>query len=310
MKKIFMVHGLLFPSCFCFHRGKIPKWILSIKISSFISFSARRNVMHMQRFDSWPDSTNAREVSSCWLLFALPPPATHFLPVLSVTRRASHVVLLLLFFHRSISLLFLPMPCVSKTRAISDAYKNKRCIAYCSFRFSPLNSSQINRVFFLLSLSLSGMASSLLSGERVVVLLYISRVFFSAPSSLYLESIALLLLALAGLFVEISAENSSALDRFKTRSDPFPLLPFSKTLACSRNSTVYLSKFQSVRVSGHESSSSSFVSYLLILRTLRSDPDAILSVAVYFVEEMVGWVIALWKFLLDFWYVILVCRIV
>lgn len=102
------------------------------------------------------------------------------------------------------------------------------------------------------------MASSLLSGERVVVLLYISRVFFSAPSSLYLESIALLLLALAGLFVEISAENSSALDRFKTRSDPFPLLPFSKTLACPRNSTVYLSKFQSVRVSGHESSSSSF----------------------------------------------------
>lgn len=139
---------------FCFHRGKIPKWILSIKISSFISFSARRNVMHMQRFDSWPDSTNVREVSSCWLLFALPPPATHFLPVLSVTRRASHVVLLLLFFHRSISLLFPPMPCVSKTRAISDAYKNKRCIAYCSFRFSPLNSSQINRVFFLFSLSL------------------------------------------------------------------------------------------------------------------------------------------------------------
>lgn len=139
---------------FCFHRGKIPKWILSTKTSSFISFSARRNVMRIQCFDSWPDSTNAREVSSWWLLFPLPPPATHFLPVLSVARRASHVVLLLLFFHRSISLLFLPMPCVSKTRAISDAYKNKRCIAYCSFRFSPLNSSQINRVVFY-SLSLS-----------------------------------------------------------------------------------------------------------------------------------------------------------
>ncbi|RWR79388.1 dolichol kinase EVAN [Cinnamomum micranthum f. kanehirae] len=63
------------------------------------------------------------------------------------------------------------------------------------------------------------MAWSLLNGERVVVILYISRVFFSIPSSLFHESIALFLLALAGLFVEISVENpnSNVLDRFKTR---------------------------------------------------------------------------------------------
>ncbi|XP_058084200.1 dolichol kinase EVAN isoform X2 [Magnolia sinica] len=63
------------------------------------------------------------------------------------------------------------------------------------------------------------MAFSLCNGERAVVVLYISRVMFSSlPSSLFFyESIGLLLLAFAGLFVEISAEYSNALDRFKTR---------------------------------------------------------------------------------------------
>ncbi|XP_077221793.1 phosphatidate cytidylyltransferase family protein [Tasmannia lanceolata] len=61
------------------------------------------------------------------------------------------------------------------------------------------------------------MAFALCSGERAVILLYISRVLFSVPLSLLHEAIALLLLAFAALFVEISTEDSKALDRFKTR---------------------------------------------------------------------------------------------
>lgn len=50
-----------------------------------------------------------------------------------------------------------------------------------------------------------------------MVFLYIARVFFSIPSSLFYESIALVLLAIAALFLDISADNSPFLIRFKTR---------------------------------------------------------------------------------------------
>ncbi|KAL5981670.1 hypothetical protein ACLOJK_015733 [Asimina triloba] len=62
--------------------------------------------------------------------------------------------------------------------------------------------------------------SSLWNGERSVVLLYLARVFSSSFASplFFHESLALLLLALAALFIEISADASShALHRFKTR---------------------------------------------------------------------------------------------
>ncbi|OVA06975.1 hypothetical protein BVC80_1731g52 [Macleaya cordata] len=58
---------------------------------------------------------------------------------------------------------------------------------------------------------------SLFNGERAVVLLFISRVLFAVPQSLNYESFALCLLAFAGLFVEICAENSNSLSGFKTR---------------------------------------------------------------------------------------------
>ncbi|XP_008789547.1 dolichol kinase EVAN-like [Phoenix dactylifera] len=55
------------------------------------------------------------------------------------------------------------------------------------------------------------------NGERAVVLLFVSRVLFSAPLSLSFEAAALVLLTVCGLVVEISADCSTALDRFKTR---------------------------------------------------------------------------------------------
>lgn len=55
------------------------------------------------------------------------------------------------------------------------------------------------------------MASSLLNGERAVVLLVLTRILYSAPFSLLLlEAVALFFLVSAALFVEISVENSAA----------------------------------------------------------------------------------------------------
>nr|XP_019710994.1 dolichol kinase EVAN isoform X2 [Elaeis guineensis] len=59
--------------------------------------------------------------------------------------------------------------------------------------------------------------AQLCNGERAVVFLFVSRVLFSAPLSLFFENAALVLLTVSGLVVEISAESSTALDRFKTR---------------------------------------------------------------------------------------------
>ncbi|KAG1359665.1 putative dolichol kinase EVAN [Cocos nucifera] len=60
--------------------------------------------------------------------------------------------------------------------------------------------------------------AQLCNGERAVIFLFVSRVLFSAPLSLSFEAAALVLLTVSGLVVEISAESSTALDRFKTRS--------------------------------------------------------------------------------------------
>ncbi|KAL0916848.1 hypothetical protein M5K25_014391 [Dendrobium thyrsiflorum] len=61
-------------------------------------------------------------------------------------------------------------------------------------------------------------ALELFNGERVVVFLFVSRILFAVPFSFVYESAALVLLAIAGLLVEISIENSAALDYFKNRS--------------------------------------------------------------------------------------------
>ncbi|XP_026417627.1 dolichol kinase EVAN-like isoform X2 [Papaver somniferum] len=60
-------------------------------------------------------------------------------------------------------------------------------------------------------------AVSLFNGERTVVVLFLTRILFCIPKSLYYESLGLCLLAFAGLFIEISAENSSSLNQFKPR---------------------------------------------------------------------------------------------
>ncbi|KAI3876893.1 hypothetical protein MKW92_016918 [Papaver armeniacum] len=60
-------------------------------------------------------------------------------------------------------------------------------------------------------------AVSLFNGERIVVVLFLTRILFCIPKSLYYESLGLCLLAFAGLFIEISAENSTSLIQFKPR---------------------------------------------------------------------------------------------
>ncbi|KAI3840680.1 hypothetical protein MKW92_012668 [Papaver armeniacum] len=58
-------------------------------------------------------------------------------------------------------------------------------------------------------------AVSLFNGERIVVVLFLTRILFCIPKSLYYESLGLCLLAFAGLFIEISAEYSTSLIQFK-----------------------------------------------------------------------------------------------
>ncbi|XP_026440077.1 dolichol kinase EVAN-like [Papaver somniferum] len=60
-------------------------------------------------------------------------------------------------------------------------------------------------------------AVSLFNGERTVVVLFLTRILFCIPKSLYYESLGLCFLAFAGLFIEISAENSTSLNQFKPR---------------------------------------------------------------------------------------------
>ncbi|KAK9144401.1 hypothetical protein Sjap_004304 [Stephania japonica] len=66
-------------------------------------------------------------------------------------------------------------------------------------------------------MAVMGSSSAVWNGERAVVALFVSRVLFSSPPSLVPESLALAFLALAGFLLEICAERSNALARFKTR---------------------------------------------------------------------------------------------
>ncbi|KAJ9558905.1 hypothetical protein OSB04_013519 [Centaurea solstitialis] len=62
------------------------------------------------------------------------------------------------------------------------------------------------------------MASSLLNGERAMVLLFVSSIEYSAPPvSFIYESLSFCLLAVFALFVEISLESYASDLPFKTR---------------------------------------------------------------------------------------------
>ncbi|KAL6979374.1 dolichol kinase [Sarracenia purpurea var. burkii] len=61
------------------------------------------------------------------------------------------------------------------------------------------------------------MASSLLNGERAVVVLFIASLLFAAPLSLLTECLSLSLLTLFALIIEIFADFSNSLAQFKTR---------------------------------------------------------------------------------------------
>ncbi|XP_021766447.1 dolichol kinase EVAN-like [Chenopodium quinoa] len=89
------------------------------------------------------------------------------------------------------------------------------------------------------------MASSLLNGERAVVLLVLTRILYSAAFSLLLlEAISLAFLVFAAFFVEISVENSTSKPKFSSRPGAssgillgavtLPAVVFSKLVQLSR----------------------------------------------------------------------------
>ncbi|XP_052627303.1 dolichol kinase EVAN [Lactuca sativa] len=63
----------------------------------------------------------------------------------------------------------------------------------------------------------TGMASSMLNGERAVVLLFVSSILYSTRISLLYEGLSFSLLTIFALFVEISVESYGSAFPFKTR---------------------------------------------------------------------------------------------
>ncbi|RDX81049.1 Dolichol kinase EVAN, partial [Mucuna pruriens] len=61
------------------------------------------------------------------------------------------------------------------------------------------------------------MTTSLLNGERAVVVFFICRILYSLPLSLLFHGVALSLLALASFFLEISFDSSNSSSLFRTR---------------------------------------------------------------------------------------------
>ncbi|KAI7746279.1 hypothetical protein M8C21_024353 [Ambrosia artemisiifolia] len=59
--------------------------------------------------------------------------------------------------------------------------------------------------------------SSLLNGERAVVLLFVSAILYSTHPSIIIEALAFSLLSVFALFVEISVESYGSINLFKTR---------------------------------------------------------------------------------------------
>ncbi|XP_057528297.1 dolichol kinase EVAN [Amaranthus tricolor] len=104
---------------------------------------------------------------------------------------------------------------------------------------------------------MASMASSLFTGERVVVLFVLARIVFSTSISIFpFESLSLSLLACAALFVEISVENSTTVN-FNVRPGAssgillgtvtLPTVVFSKLIQLSRGlrlAEVAITEFQ------------------------------------------------------------------
>lgn len=61
------------------------------------------------------------------------------------------------------------------------------------------------------------LSSSMLNGERGVVVLIVCRVLYSLPLSLLCPGLNLAILSLFALFLDIRLDDSAALSLFKTR---------------------------------------------------------------------------------------------
>ncbi|XP_073102813.1 dolichol kinase EVAN isoform X3 [Elaeis guineensis] len=107
-----------------------------------------------------------------------------------------------------------PCNCVRVSRSLTAAGVStpRATVSFLDFFFFFFN----HLVSFHVPGAMTG-AAELCNGERAVVFLFVSGVLYSSPLSLSYEAAALCLLAVAGLVIEISAESSTALDRFKTR---------------------------------------------------------------------------------------------
>ncbi|KAI4334352.1 hypothetical protein L6164_019054 [Bauhinia variegata] len=99
--------------------------------------------------------------------------------------------------------------------------------------------------------------ASFLNGERVIVLLFISRVLYSLPLSLLYHGLALSLLALASLFIEIRCDTSNSLPLFPARpgassgillgSVTLPTVILSKLVQLSRGFSLGEVQFQELQ---------------------------------------------------------------
>ncbi|GAB2223201.1 hypothetical protein Droror1_Dr00017339 [Drosera rotundifolia] len=123
----------------------------------------------------------------------------------------------------------------------------------------------------------------MLTGERAVVVLFLARILFSAPPSLILEAISLVVLAFSALAVEIAADGSSgAVAALKTRPGAssgillgavtLPAVMMSKLIQLSRASVigeVELEGFEHARVLCWSSSVCCFVALAFIFQSVR-----------------------------------------
>ncbi|GAB2275148.1 hypothetical protein Dimus_009909 [Dionaea muscipula] len=127
------------------------------------------------------------------------------------------------------------------------------------------------------------MPSSPLTGERAVVLLFLTRILLSAQPSLLVEGVSLFVLALSALFVEISAERSDALAALQTRPGAssgillgavtLPAVMLSKLIQLSRALSVgeiELKEFEHQKVLCLNASASCFIVLVFLFLLLRS----------------------------------------
>ncbi|XP_010043798.2 dolichol kinase EVAN [Eucalyptus grandis] len=134
--------------------------------------------------------------------------------------------------------------------------------------------------------SIAAAASSLMNGERAVVLLFVLRVLSSLPPCLLSHGLALCSLAAAAFHVEIRLENSSSLLRFKTRPGAssgillaavtLPTVLISKLIQLSRAVSphqVSYEDFEYLKMLYWAASVSSFGVLVFLYSALQHSPD-------------------------------------